>query len=281
MTRMLDPDFGTYALPPDNEAWRQKALGYDAGRMGRMKISRARKKALRGVSEPFDVELEPGLKARLYPTGNRCEKRAFAGVQIWDAEERAAIKAAVQTNSDQPFVFLDVGANVGLYSLYAAHYCQQVGRDSQIIAIEPGLETCARLEANIAANAFDIVIVRAAISDTPGTGFLGGGGDNRGEARLTAQNAGSETVIIDTLARICRVNGLTHINALKLDIEGHDLVALAGFFADAPKALHPELLILETGKSETSPLVELCQSHDYMVSKRSGLNTILGKSSHV
>ncbi len=277
----LDPPFGAFALPPDNETWRQKALTYGAGRIGRMKISRARKKALHGVSEPFDVEIEPGLKARLYPSGNRCEKRAFAGVHIWDPEERAALQHAVQDNQQSDFVFLDVGANVGLYALYAAHYCRQSNQSAKILAIEPGLETCARLESNIAANGFDIGIIRAAISDQPGTGFLGGGDNNRGEARLTAQSAGSETVIIDTLARICRVNGLTHINAMKLDIEGHDLVALTGFFADAPEKLHPDLLILETGKSETSPLVELCQSHDYMVIKQTGLNTILGKSSHV
>ena len=176
---------------------------------------------------------------------------------------------------------MDVGANVGLYSLFAAHYCQAANRDCQIIAIEPGLETCARLEANIAANEFDIRIIRAAISDTPGTGHLGGGEENRGEASLRDQGKETEPVVIDTLARICRVRGLSHINVMKLDIEGHDLIALKGFFEDAPDRLHPDLLIVETGKDSGSPIIELCAAHNYMVRDRSGLNTILGKSTHV
>ena len=277
----LTPPFGTYALPAANEGARQKASVYGDNRWGRLMISRARKQALKGVEEPFDVEVADGLKARLYPSGNRCEKRAFAGVQIWDAAERAALKNSIETAATSAFVFMDVGANVGLYSLFAAHYCQNANRDYQIIAIEPGLETCARLEANIAANGFDIRIIRAAISDAPGTGYLGGGENNRGEASLQDQSENTEPVIIDTLARICRVQGLSHINAMKLDIEGHDQIALKGFFEDAPERLHPDLLIVETGKDSDSPVIELCTAHDYMVRDRSGLNTILGKSTHV
>ena len=281
MTLKLDPPFGTFALPADQESWRLRTADYADTRWGRWMISRARKKALAGMSEPVDVNVIPGIKARLYPSGNRCEKRAFAGVQHWDAAEREALEQAVINSGANNFVFMDVGANVGLYSLFAAHYCEKHGRTGDVIAIEPGLETCRRLEDNIAANGFDIRIIRAAISDEPGSGFLGGGDENRGEARLMGQSKDAEPVVIDTLARICRIRGLTHINAMKVDIEGHDLVALKGFFEDAPERLHPGLLIIETGRTESSPIVELCTRHNYMVTKRSGLNTILGKSSHV
>ncbi len=281
MIPKLDPAFGTFALSSDQESWRQKASGYADSRWGRWMVSRARKKALAGVKEPVDVEIVEGLKARLYPSGNRCEKRAFAGIQFWDAVERAALEQAVINAGEDDFIFMDVGANVGLYSLFAAHYCEKHNKDHEIIAIEPGLETCARLEANIAANEFDIRIIRAAISDQPGSGFLSGGDTNRGEARLMDQASGGEPVVIDTLARICRIRGLTHIDVMKIDIEGHDEVALKGFFEDAPDRLHPGLLIIETGKEDNPPIVALCERHNYMVRDRSGLNTILGKSSHV
>lgn len=281
----LDPPFGIYALPPARETWRTRADAYSDTRWGRMMISRCRKKALSSGTEPFDVEVIPGLNARLYPSGNRCEKRAFAGVQVWDALERQALKSAIERNAEPEFVFLDVGANVGLYSLFVNAYANAANVNTRIIAIEPGLETCARLEANIKSNHAPVEIVRAAISDVPGTGILGGGETNRGEAKL--QGAGrnmdqdGETVIIDTLARICRTHGLTHINAMKLDIEGHDLKALTGFFEDAPARLHPALLILETGRDETSPLIELCAAHDYIVTERPGINSILVKKTHV
>ena len=281
MTVEITPPFGTYTLPPAREAWREKARDYKDTRIGRALISRARKKALLSEDGPFDVKVDDGLLARLYPSGNRCEKRAFAGVQIWDALERSALKSVIQTESETPFIFLDVGANVGLYSLYVNAYAKQAGRAAQIIAIEPGVETCARLEANIAANQANIQIIRAAVSDAPGTGHLGGGEINRGEAKLSAQSDATETVVVDTLPRIARTLGITRIDAMKVDIEGHDLKALTTFFEDASKKLHPALLILETGREAVSPLIELCEANEYVVVERTKMNTILKKASHV
>ena len=281
MTVEITPPYGTYTLPPAREAWREKARDYKDTRIGRALISRARKKALLSEDGPFDVKVDDGLLARLYPSGNRCEKRAFAGVQIWDALERSALKSVIQTESETPFIFLDVGANVGLYSLYVNAYAKQAGRAAQIIAIEPGVETCARLEANIAANQANIQIIRAAVSDAPGTGHLGGGEINRGEAKLSAQSGATETVVVDTLPRIARTLGITRIDAMKVDIEGHDLKALTTFFEDASKKLHPDLLILETGREVVSLLIELCEANDYVVAERTKMNTILKKASHV
>jgi len=281
MTLDITPPFGTYALPPAREAWRKKADSYKDTRVGRALISRARKKALNGENGPFDVQVEDGISARLYPSGNRCEKRAFAGVQVWDLTERLVLKSAIESHSELPFIFLDVGANVGLYSLYVNAYAKQAGRAVQIIAIEPGVETCARLEANIAASKANIQIIRAAVSDAPGTGYLGGGEINRGEAKLSAQSDGTETVVVDTLPRIARTLGITRIDAMKVDIEGHDLKALTTFFEDASKKLHPDLLMMETGRAAFSPLIELCEANDYVVAERTKMNTILKKASHV
>jgi len=274
----IKPDFGTFALPPERESWRQKAGGYKDSRLGRILISRARKKALAGETGPFDVEIEPGLKARLYPTVNRCEKRAFAGVDTWDAPERAALKTAIASDPASPFIFMDVGANVGLYSLYVHHYARAADRSAQIIAVEPGVESCARLEANIAANKADIQIIRSAVSDQPGNGYLTGGETNRGEAHLSETGGIGEEVVIDTLPRIARTLGLTRIHAMKVDIEGQDLKALTTFFEDAALRLHPDLLIVETGRVAESPLIELCLSHGYSISERTRLNTIFIKT---
>jgi len=283
MTPELDPPFGTYTLPPEREQWRRRASGYADTRWGRAMISRCRKKALAKEAGPFDVEIEGGINARLYPSENRCEKRAFAGMQHWDRHERDALSQAVKSSTSSPFVFLDVGANVGIYSLHVHAETVKAGLPSRILAIEPSMETCGRLENNINANAATIQIIRAAVSDKPGSGHLASGGDNRGEAHLSARKAGEkgEPVIVDTLPRICRANGLTSIDAMKVDIEGHDLKAMTTFFEDATSALHPQLLILETGKGTESPLIELCKAQGYRVAERTGLNTILVKDKHV
>lgn len=253
---------------------RQKAENYKDTRWGRTMISSFRKRALKGLNEPFDVDVAPGVKARLYPFQNRCEKRAFAGVQVWDSAERAALKKAVQASASETFVFLDVGANVGLYSVFAAQYCRAAGKESEIYAIEPGQQTADRLTDNLIASDAKVQVIRAAVSDMPGTGQLGGGEINRGEAKLLDSGDG-ELVIIDTLARIALTHGLTRIDAMKLDIEGHDLKALTAFFEAVPKSLFPELLILEVGKEEQSPLIDLCTSKDYALQGRYGLNAVM------
>jgi len=278
----IDPPFNSYALPPAREAWREKARGYENTRLGRLLISRARKKAMAGETGPFDVKIDDGVFARLYPATSRCEKRAFAGVQIWDGLERDALKAAIQSGSKLPFTFVDVGANVGLYSLYAHAYAKSAERDIRIIAIEPSIETCGRLETNIAASKAQVQIIRAAISDKPGTAYLSANAVNRGEAKLEGRddNANQEMVVVDTLTRIFRTQGLTSIDAMKVDIEGHDLKALKVFFEDAASSLHPRLLILETGETgseDSKALIALCQANDYIIEARTKLNTIFGK----
>ncbi len=279
MQQALTPAFGSHALDESHEKWRLKARQYGDNLWGRWMISLCRKMARRGQSEPFDVTITPDIRARLYPSRNRCEKRAFAGVQIWDATERLCLRAAVETCAQDVFVFIDVGANVGLYSLFVHSYCQAESRPHRLIAIEPSLESCRRLEDNITINQAPIQIIRSAISDRPGTGYLGGGEHNDGERHLLgARQEGSETVIIDTLARIARSQGLAHINAMKVDIEGHDYKALSEFFDTAPKRLFPELLIIETGHTDKHPLIELCESKGYALKVQTRINAVLVRS---
>jgi FkbM family methyltransferase len=193
----------------------------------------------------------------------------------WRASKRGYIRPVTDVKN-APLQVIKFGMR-----LSAPRFARVGGKDARIIAIEPGLETCSRLEANIAASEADVQIICAAISDAPGTGFLSTDEANRGEAKLVSGGQDIEAVVIDTLARICRAHGVTHIDAMKLDIEGHDLPALSGFFEDAPTRLHPDLLILETGRAGVSPLIELCVKQGYVVQSRAGLNSILVKKTDV
>ncbi|NNE58972.1 MAG: FkbM family methyltransferase [Hellea sp.] len=274
MARDLNPPFGTYALPEARETIRRKSEDFKDTRWGRTMISLHRRRAIKELNEPFDVKIAPNVNARLYPSQNRCEKRAIAGVQIWDTAERAALKQSIDRCEDETYIFLDVGANVGLYSLFVASYCKEADKAYDIVAVEPGKQIGERLLDNINASDAKIKIIHSAVSDHPGTGQLGGGETNRGETKLLESGEG-EIVIIDTIARIALAHGLEKIHAMKLDIEGHDLKALTGFFAQAPKSLFPVLLILETGKEENSPLIDLCNTEGYALAGRHGLNTIM------
>ncbi|PHQ66935.1 MAG: FkbM family methyltransferase [Robiginitomaculum sp.] len=280
MISKASPKFGHYALPAKREALRKRADKFASTRIGRLGISLYRKQAFKGLSGPFDVQVMLGVNARLYPRSNRCEKRAFAGVQIWDAEERAALAAALDASTIAPFIFLDVGANVGLYSLILAAHAKTTGKDIRIVAFEPDPANRARLAFNIKASEANIQVLPFAISDEDGEGFMGGGDINRGEIRLQdnvddSDEKNEQPVQIKTLYGVCEEQGLSRIDAMKVDIEGHDERALTAFFERAPKALWPCLLILETGRDATTSLLELCTGHGYTITKRTGINSIL------
>lgn len=265
--------FGAFALPPARERVRLRADSCADSQWGRWMISLHRKLAIKGLSEPFDVTVAPGVKARLYPSGNRCEKRALAGVQIWDAAERDALRNAVQ-QGDGTFTFLDVGANAGLYSLFVNAYAKSENRPVRLIAVEPSTEMAARLTVNAHASDATLELIRSAISDTPGEANLSDGGGNRGEAQLSETG---ETVVVETLAGLCVRLGITQIDAMKLDIEGHDERALRAFFEQAPTALHPRLLIVETSADNGAALIEMAREQNYLMAEDTALNAILKK----
>ena len=273
-TTDINPPFGTYALPAKRESLRAAAHAHAASRVGTWLISLARKRAIRGFPEPFDIDVADGVRARLYPSTNRCEKRALCGVQIWDEVERLALRDAITQPSETPFVFLDIGANVGLYSLFAQAYAKQAGRDIRIIAVEPSAEMGARLLVNAAASQAPIELIRTAISTQAGDVFLSDGGGNRGEGQLAESG---ESVLAMTLLQFCKTTRVARIDALKLDIEGVDLAVLTQFFQQAPESLHPELMILELDETSTVPLIELAQAHDYLVTKRTRINVVVRK----
>ena len=267
--------FGHYALPPGREAARVAAREAGDTRFGRWFISLKRKRAMQGEPGPFDVTVAPDVRARLYPTTNRCEKRALCGVQVWDAEERSALRDAVFERVAEPFVFLDVGANVGLYSLFVSAYAREAGRPSRIVAVEPSAEMGARLRFNAQASGAMVEHVAVAVSDAPGTAFLTSGGTNRGEGRLADEG---ERVEVITLLELCERLELDRVHALKLDIEGHDARALSAFFADAPVGLHPDLVIVELTNANRSDVVELASAQNYLLSEQTSLNAIFQKS---
>ena len=279
-TTALKPVFGTYALAPNREALRKKADNSGEGKIGRWKISYCRKRALNGLKPPFDIEIEPALKARLYPIGNRCEKRAIAGIHIWDLEERRFMKAAIM-QAREGFLFFDGGANVGLYSLYAAFYARQLNQTIHIHAIEPDEENRRRLIDNVCANDFSLTLWPVAISDHSGQVSLEGHPDNRGEIKLAHRENGS-TVPLTTLTDIIRHieddhSKLTKIDLIKLDVEGQDLRALTHLFENLEPSLYPKHLIIETGTPDDVPLTTLCYNKGYVVKGRGRLNLMLSR----
>jgi len=270
--------FGTYALAPWRESLRHVADLAPATRLGRVVVSLVRKIALlghsRGMNGPLDITVAKGVKARLFPASNRCEKRAFAGVQTWDSRERALLEKAIANHAVQgPFVFIDVGANVGLYTLFVNASARAHDCETHIISIEPDAENRARLAFNCLSSNCNAVIEPVAVAGTDGEGVLSPGDGNRGEIALLETGNGTK-VSLETLASIVDRHGLDRIDAMKIDIEGHDYDALAAFYAKAEKSVWPRLVIAETNPPDGHRIAGLMQASGYTVLERTKLNAI-------
>ena len=125
----------------------------------------------------------------------------------------------------EPAIFLDVGANIGLYScVLAGHKLVR-----SVIAFEPDRENFARLQANIALNALaDVVEARhAAVGGGAGVVTLvPSGAANRGMSRIEPGADGGYEVTSVALDAIVPLRGATIV--LKVDVEGYEAQVLAG-----------------------------------------------------
>jgi FkbM family methyltransferase len=112
-------------------------------------------------------------------------------------------------------LFVDVGANVGTYTIWAA----ELG--AEVIALEPAADTFALLCENIALNGYEVSAVRAAAGDHCGTARFTAGRDaaNRLDPRGPVE---ARLVTVDSLIGDRRVTGM------KIDVEGFEIDVLRG-----------------------------------------------------
>jgi len=197
-------------------------------------------KAMRG--RPLDVEAL-GARMRLYPYNNVCEKRILFTPQYFDPAEREFLRAHMTPD----FTFIDIGANIGGYSLFAA---AEAGPRARILAIEPQPEIFERLIYNIGQNPFaTIKAIACAVADQDNEITLFIDAENRGESSICIINSDVETehvrVPAKALTSIVAEEGFERIDAVKLDVEGAEDLILEPFFRDAPVSLWPNLVFLE------------------------------------
>src|SRR3954470_20569992 len=190
---------------------------------------------------PIDTTLW-NARVRLYPSRNSCEKNALFTPQMFDLHERNVLAAALDRRlaAGESFTFVDIGANVGLYSLFVA---ARGGGGARVLAIEPQPGIRQRLTYNRQANPdLNIDIVPFAAADHEGEIELLIDTRDSGGTRLNKGSAaphGGETVRARCrpLLTILHDAGIVAIDALKLDIEGAEDWALAPFLREASDAL--------------------------------------------
>jgi FkbM family methyltransferase len=147
-------------------------------------------------------------------------------------------------------VFLDVGANIGEVSLFAA---KRVAHDGCVFAFEPSPVVVGRLRRHVSINPMNnIKVIELGLGPSPGnmTLFqtcLPGAYDtaNQGLASLVPPIDGGVPIAgvqVDTLDRWVQRMSLARVDMIKVDIEGGEI----GFLEGAEKTItrfRPELII--------------------------------------
>ncbi|MBS9475706.1 FkbM family methyltransferase [Ancylobacter radicis] len=175
-----------------------------------------------GLGRSPVFELVPGARLRVPPDLRFTSVSAFL---LRDAVEPELhyLQKFVRPGD----VFVDVGANIGLFTLKAAPHA------ARVVAVEPGEAAGSQLASNIALNGFGhVTVVRKALSDAPGKAALFHnplGDDPQAFSLLSdGSDAGSELVELTTLDLLVAEQKLARVDCIKIDVEGAEGQVLAG-----------------------------------------------------
>lgn len=152
-----------------------------------------------------------GERSRLYVDLHRSAASKALYANPPDMPEMLAWRRALRDGG----LFVDVGANVGTYTIWAA----ELG--AEVIAIEPAEDTFALLHENIALNGYQVTEVRAAAGDHCRTARFTSGLD-AGNSLAPDGPVVIDMVTIDALIGDRRVVGM------KIDVEGFEIDVLRG-----------------------------------------------------
>lgn len=182
------------------------------------------------------IRIQPGIRLRLYLDSQLC-RMIYCDEFEW--KERQFLIAFLRPGD----VFVDIGANIGLFTLIAA---KRVGKTGQVYAFEPSSKTFQRLLANVELNHLtNVSCQQVALSDSTTqldmNVSLDGFDAWNSFARPIAGNSFTNEVVTcitwDSFAeQRCLIGRVT---MMKIDVEGWESCVLSGGYkilsrSDAP-----------------------------------------------
>lgn len=187
---------------------------------------------VRSRSGPIDYELF-GLKYRFHTYDSLADRKALFSPNKYDIFEREFLVNKIERNG----VFLDIGSNVGVYSLYVA----SMREDVDVYAFEPISKIAERLSYNSNINDLQsrLKINNIALSDRSGFVSFSLEKESLVFGRVSGQ------VPCMTLTDFLEKNGIKKIGAIKIDVEGAEDKILKPFFCSSAKEFWPDFIVIE------------------------------------
>jgi FkbM family methyltransferase len=168
----------------------------------------------------------------------------------WEPQVEAVIAQCLKPGD----TFIDVGANIGYFTLLAASL---VGPKGRVVAFEASSATFARLGDNIRRNGMEKIVqaVHAAVADREGVLTLHlGPEDNSGMASLLRDQGGTaEQVQAKPLGMLVPEADLAAARLIKIDVEGAEEMVVTGMQPILHKITGSDILM------EVSPAVTSSQ----------------------
>ena len=141
----------------------------------------------------------------------------------------------IRSHLNENQVLWDIGANIGMFSLYAA-----LGGKNKVLSIEPSAESYSTLNANIRLNKLEEYIDALCFAGSEETNLLqlhmkdpssgashnsiGSGSNQFGEFDVS----GKQSVIAISLDDLDQIEGIASPNHIKLDVDGREPEILSG-----------------------------------------------------
>ncbi|WP_306886273.1 FkbM family methyltransferase [Amorphus orientalis] len=193
--------------------------------------------------DEIDIVVE-GLSFRVSPRDNKDGFDLAAKHRLPEAEERAFVLDQLQPGD----LFVDIGANLGVYSVSTAARGPQ---GIHVVAFEPHPVSQPRLALNLAANGLTdrVTIEPVAVGPTRGTTTLwANASGNAGRASLHAfdgdRSLGFDVDIVPLAERLADYSA--PVGVLKIDIEGFEDQALLPYVDSVPRERWPRAIVAET-----------------------------------
>ena len=153
------------------------------------------------------------------------------GADLLEGEFEPVQTALLSSQLKPGMTFIDVGANIGYYTVIASKI---VGNSGRIHCFEPEPQNCRILAKNILENKLsNVYLHNVALSDSTGIVVLHTDSKNFGAHSLCKanifSNEGSELSVLATrLDDFVAANGISKVDMIKLDVQGAEAKVIAG-----------------------------------------------------
>ena len=144
-------------------------------------------------------------------------------------------------------VVIDIGANIGYYTLLAA---KLVGKEGKVLAFEPEPSNFNLLTRNVKLNKFEdrCILINKAVSNFVGTAKLYLSDENPGDHTLLKDNKKGkwikvQTTTIDHFLNYELNDKIKEIDVIKMDIQGNEMAALEGMVETISKSKNLKMFV--------------------------------------